>query len=360
MSYNPFIKGNSPVGVRTIELVGSSNNYTTEVWYPAADAYRGIEALDTFKFVEEFPAVTQEAIRDAGASSGRRPLIMYWHGGYGHRREMAAMCVFLASHGFVVAAPDFPGDHVTHTYGPNPLIRQAPIDESTKARPIQGAEVIELLAASSDALIASVVDATKVGSFGMSMGGFTTLAVNSESPRMKASVAFCPMTGHRTMVPGIKRLSGLLRTDDWKRDVSTFVVTGSDDSFVIVDDVRDLFERIAEPKRLAVLNRAGHIHWVDNAELVHETMRLRYESGAFPDPELDGPAMAAAMKPFAELCPAQHAVDVMRAITLAQFEANLKDIAEARRFLDQDLAETFAARGIDLELDNERKKTAGA
>ncbi len=108
MTYNPFINGESPVGVRTIELIGKDNNYTAEVWYPAADEYRGREAIDRFKFVDEYPEVTQEATRDAKPAEGKRPLVMYWHGGYGHRREMAAMCVFLASHGFVVSAPDFP------------------------------------------------------------------------------------------------------------------------------------------------------------------------------------------------------------------------------------------------------------
>ncbi len=359
MSYNPFILGSYPVGVRTVEFSGADNNYTTEVWYPAANEYRGVEARDTFKYVDELPPATQEAVRDAKPADGKRPLIMYWHGGYGHRREMAAMCVFLASHGFAVAAPDFPGDHVTHTFGSDPLVAKKTVDESARARPIQGAEIVERIAASTDAFISSIIDASQIGSYGMSMGGFTALAVNSESPRMKASVAVCPMTGTRGMIPGIKRLTGLLRTDDWKSDVSTFILTGSEDCFVILDDVRELFVKLGEPKRLAVLNGAGHIHWVDNAEMIHETMRARYAGGEFPDPEIDGPTLAKAMRPFAELCPAEHAQEVMRSITLAQFEANLKESNEAKAFLENDLAETFERRGIDLEVDNKRRKTVG-
>ena len=357
MSYNPFIKGNYPVGVRTIDLEGVNGKYITEVWYPAADEYRGVEAIDTFKFVDELPAATQEATRDAKPADKKRPLVMYWHGGYGHRREMAAMNVFLASHGFTIVAPDFPGDNVRDTFGSDPLMAKRSIDESAKARPIQGAEIIEMLATSDDEFISSVIDASKVGSFGMSMGGYTTLAVKSESSRMKASVAICPMGGRRSMIAGVRRLSGLLRTDDWKSGVSTFVLTGSEDCFVIADDVRDLFERIVEPKRLAVLNGAGHIHWADNAEVIHETMRARYASGEFPDPELDGPELARRMRPFSELCPAWHATDTMYAITLAQFEAILKDKAEAKAFLENDLAGTFEARGIDLEVDGERAKS---
>lgn len=358
MSYNPFITGNFPVGVRTAALEGRNNTYEVEIWYPAADEYRGLEAVDRFKFVDEYPEATQEATRNATPSEGKRPLVVYWHGGYGHRRELSAMCVFLASHGFTVAAPDFPGDHVSHTFGADPLIAKKPIDDSAKARPAQGAEIIELLDSSDDEFITAVVDAAKVGSFGMSMGGYTALAVNSRSPRMKASVPICPMTGSRSMVSGIRRLSGLLRTDDWKSEVSTFVLTGDEDSFVIVDDVRELFERIAEPKRLAILKGAGHIHWTDNAELIHETMRTRYASGQFPDPELDAGKMAVAMKPFAELCPADHAAQVMRSIVLAQFDANLKSSFEAKAFLENDLIETFAARGIDVEVSPQARAVA--
>lgn len=351
MTYNPFIKGNYQVGVRTIELTGTNNNYTTEIWYPAADEYRGVEALDTFKYVDELPAATQEAVRDAKITAGKFPLLTYWHGGYGHRREAAANCIFLASHGFVVAAADFPGDHVAHTFGSDAALRNVPVDESAKARPTQAAEIVELLLTADDETLRSVVDVSAgVGSLGMSLGGFTTLALNSTSDRMKASFAICPMTGTRTMIHGIKRLTGLLRTDDWKSDVSTFFVTGSEDCFVILDDVRDLYARIREPKRMAVLNGAGHIHWADNAEFIHETMRSRYLSGEFPDPEIDGSKLGKAMRPFSELCPASHATDTQRSLSLAHFEATLKRSDAARGFLDNDLDGGFAERGIDLDV----------
>jgi dienelactone hydrolase len=350
MTYNPFIKGNYPVGVRTIELTGIDDNYTTEVWYPAAEEYRGVDTIDTFKFVDELPAATQEATRDAQPAEGKRPLVMYWHGGYGHRREMAAMCIFLASHGFIVASPDFPGDHVTHLYGEKPIVKEKPVDDSAKARPSQAARVVEKLVTTDDEFLSSII-AGGVGSFGMSMGGFTTLAVNSESERFKASVAICPMCGTRGTIAAIKRLANVLRTDNWKSNASTFPLPRSADAFVIADDVRELYTRITGPKRLAVLNGAGHMHWVDNAELIHETMRARYASGEFPDPELDAPKLAEAMRPFSELCPADHAIDTERAITLSHFEAELKGNPEARAFLEGDLASKFAERRIDLEID---------
>lgn len=359
--YNPFVKGDYPVGVRTMKLEGNiadPQEFTTEIWYPATDRYQGQEAIDRFKFVDEMPETSQEATRDAEAADGKRPLIMYWHGGYGHRRELAAMCVFLASHGFVVAAPDFPGDHIAHTFGSDPLIKHKPVDESAKARPQQAAEMIERIVTSSDPFLSSIVDGSRVGSFGLSLGGFTTLAVNSESTRLKASVAIAPASGKRSPVPGMERISRLLDVDNWKSNASTFLLTGELDSFVILEDVRELFARLRGEKRLAVLNRGGHIHWADNAELVHESLRQRYASGEFPDPELDGPAMAIAMRPFGELCPAEHGQTTMRGIAVAHFDATLNQRAEAKSFLADDLAGTFAQRGIDVEV-SEKQESAG-
>ena len=128
-------------------------------------------------------------------------------------------------------------------------------------------------------------------------------------------------------------------------------MTGGADALVIADDVRDLYARLPEPKCLAVLRTAGHLHWADNAELIHETLRQRYLSGDFPDPEIDGLAVGRAFRPFSELCPAQHAVDAMRSIGLAHFAANLISSNEARAFL-ADLPGVLARRNIDLELED--------
>jgi dienelactone hydrolase len=348
-SFNPFVSGVHPVGVRTTSVVGNDGvGYPVEMWYPAPDAYRHVVAADAFRIVNELPEATQEAIRDAAPTDGRRPLIMYWHGGYGHRREMAALCVFFASHGFVVAAPDFPGDHITYMYGDDPEIRRRPVDSSAEVRGRQAAEVIECLASGADEFAARIVDSENVGSFGLSLGGFTVLAANTVSRRIKASFAIAPGWGTRSPVPQMARFTRFLRFEEWKAPASTFLLTGGADALVIVDDVRELHARLPEPKRLAVLKGAGHLHWVDDAELMHETLRHRYLSGDFPDPEIDGPAIGRAFRPFSELCPAQHAVDSIRSIGLAHFAATLSDSDEARSFL-ADLARTLAQRGIDLD-----------
>ena len=81
-------------------------------------------------------------------------------------------------------------------------------------------------------------------------------------------------------------------------------------------------------------------------------LRTMWKSGAFPvaDPDIDLAAIAEASRPFSELCRAEHGLDSVRALCLAHMDANLKGSAEARAFLAGDLARSFAARGIDLEV----------
>lgn len=357
MTYDPFNRGEFPVGVRTIELMnvdGNTSAMTTEIWYPATEAYRGqdLDAAthDRFKIVDVLPEMTQNAVRDAETCDGRRPLVMYFHGGYGHRRELSDMCTYLASHGFVVASIDFPGDNVSHMYSDDPLVKSKPIDESAIARPSQAKAAIDRITSGRYEFLNGIIDPGAIGTFGMSMGGYTSLALNSVDGRQKASVAFAPLCGTNGPVPQVRRLSTLLRVDDWKGTVSTFVVAGGADAIVMVDDVRELHTRLPTPKRMAVLKLAGHVHWADSAELIHETMRTSYLSPDFPDPELDGPAMGKAFRPFSELCPASHAVDTMRAVALAQFENCLKGSNEAAVFLNNDLARVLHDREIDVEV----------
>ena len=102
--------------------------------------------------------------------------------------------------------------------------------------------------------------------------------------------------------------------------------------------------------QLAIVEGAGHVHFTDNAEVVHEHMRQAYLSGSFPDPEIDAIALGTAMRPFAELLSQARGHDVMCGLALAHMDANLKDHDDARAFLDGDLAGILAARDTFLEV----------
>src|SRR5262245_60511421 len=116
MTYDPFARGASPVGVRTIEL-GDSEGHSpliVEIWYPAAERYHGQDLApstrDHFTFALGLPEVSQDAVRDAEPAVGHFPLVMHNHGAFGHRRVDTTLCIHLASHGYIVASNDVPGN----------------------------------------------------------------------------------------------------------------------------------------------------------------------------------------------------------------------------------------------------------
>ena len=359
MTYDPFARGTFPVGVRTIELRDHERRpLVTEVWYPAGERHRGGDladsARDTFDIAPGLPRLGQAAVRDAEPADGRTPLslVLYWHGGYGHRREATHLCTHLASQGYLVAAPDFPGDNVVDnlpaSLGGTAKVAGTPIDESARNRPRQATATAEGVLASAERL-GLTVDGPRFGSTGISMGGFTALAVNSLEPRFGATFAICPMYGLRSPVPQVRRLQSLLRIDDWLQQPEVFVVAGEVDPLVVLADLRELHQRLAVPKRFVVLKRAGHMHFADGAAYVHELMRKSYLSGEHPDPEIDALALGQAMRPITELCSEANSTATARALCLAHMDAVLRRSGEAEAFLDHGLAAAFASRGIEIE-----------
>jgi predicted dienelactone hydrolase len=358
MAYNPFNRGASPVGVCTVELHEKTAARTlTEIWYPARPRYRGQDldnaTRDRFLIVPNWPESRQNAIRNASpAQNGKLPLILFSHGGYGHRREASNICTHLASHGYIVAAPDFPGDNIADSFASvdaeSATIKKKPIDESAKARPLQASHFLDQVIDIAPSRGLSI-DKTKIGACGGSMGGYTSLAMNSIDLRPSATFAMNPMCGTRSPIPQIHRLQSLLRVDDWNRAVPTCIVTGDADPIIIAEDVRELFRSLRAPKRLAIIGGVGHVHFADHAEIVHEQMRMAYLSGSFPDPEIDAIALGTAMRPFSDLLSEQSALDVACALGLAHMDTNLKGSRDAHAFLENDLVGLFASHGTVVE-----------
>lgn len=363
MSYDPFARGPVPVGVRTIELCDASRGdrkLTVELWYPATEAYRGQDlddaTRDRFVIAPGVPDGVQNAVRGAAPAAGRYPLIFYSPGANAYRCVSADLCTHLASHGYIVAANDVPGntaaDLMRDVYAAargEPASRPSQ-DAVNEQRPTDVFFLIERILAGAEPSLAAYIDPEQVGTCGQSSGGFTSLRLNSIDRRPKAVFAMSPLWGEHSLVPQVVRIAKWLRVDDWERSVPTFLLAAELDPLVMLDDLRGLFNKLQPPKRFAVLKNAGHWHFLDGAELYHETQRQQYLSGSFPDPEIDALALAEAMRPFAELCPAWHATVMMRALCLAYMDEHLKGNPAARAFLDGDLVGTFAARGIKVAI----------
>jgi predicted dienelactone hydrolase len=118
-NYSPFERGPHPVGVKTVELtyqssVSEQRTIPIECWYPAIDSEKGRdlnpETQDNYNMAPGFPGSPQTAIRDAEAKKETFPLVIFSHGFAGHRRQTTHLCCHLASHGYLVVAPDHVGN----------------------------------------------------------------------------------------------------------------------------------------------------------------------------------------------------------------------------------------------------------
>ena len=305
--YDPFARGRFPVGVRTIEALDTARNrlFPCEIWSPES-------------------------------AEGRLPLILYSHHSGGHRRAATFLCDHLSSHGYVVAALD----------------HSEVVAEELKGK--EG-ETAEQLSARVDAWIANRlpdirflldqvlshaeahVDPDRVGIVGHSFGGWTALALPEVESRIRAVAALGP-GGNSKPKPGILPLK---LSFGWGRDVPTLYLAAENDVPIPLDGVYELFDRTPSAKRMVILRRADHYHFLDNVEEVHETVRAM----TFP-PNLAW--MTEEMRPIAELCSGSQAHLFVRGLTVCHMDAALREREDARRFLTGDIEAELAARGVDV------------
>lgn len=344
-AYDPFARGRFPVGVRTFEALDESRGrlFPFEVWYPADARHAGRdvapESRDSFTPASGGPPRSQTAVRDAEARPGTYPLIIFSHHSGGHRRAASFLCTHLSSHGYLVAALD-------HSEVIAPELAR------------RGDETAEQRAARWDALIASRVpdvrflldqmlggagsdagveiDAARVGIVGHSFGGWTALAAPDSEPRIRAVVALAPGGSSRPR-PGILPVKLSFK---WGRDVPTLYLVAENDASVPLEGMYEMFERTPASKRMFVLRRADHMHFVDDAEQLHEAVRTAEWPG-------DLAWLPKAMRPIAELCTGEESHLFVRGLTVCHMDATLRRREEARRFLAGDVEAELAARGVE-------------
>ncbi len=164
-----------------------------EVWYPIdpADAYGPITA-----YVLTGPfTLPSELAHEATAvsSAGARPLIVFSHGSGGIAIQSVHLMEQLASHGFVVVAPNHTGN--TSFDGSTP-IAQALLDRVPDVSFVID-HMIALAATVGDPFFGRI-DGLRIGVAGHSLGGFTALATKSgyqgipADPRVDAIMPIAP------------------------------------------------------------------------------------------------------------------------------------------------------------------------
>ncbi len=127
------------------------------LWYPA-DVSGGTVSLGPFNF---------PATRDAAVMAGRHGLVVISHGTEGSDLGHRNLAIALARAGFITAAPL----HPRNNYRDNSGVGRRIVMEG---RPRQIGAVVDAL--KSDAGWRKHIDASRIGAFGFSLGGYTVLA----------------------------------------------------------------------------------------------------------------------------------------------------------------------------------------
>ncbi len=191
----------------------------TEIWYPATEDARSLpknRLMDFFErtenpelalvlqlgfranIVEADKAFQNFAVRDARVADGLFPLLLFSHGNGGLRMQNAFWCEHMASHGYIVVAPDHTGNcGVTLIDG-----QLVSFDDSKEGReksridrPKDLSFLIDKMDQfnkGGDSRFRGKLDLEHIGVAGHSFGGFTSVWMADSDPRVKA---IAPMAG---------------------------------------------------------------------------------------------------------------------------------------------------------------------
>jgi dienelactone hydrolase len=307
--YDPFTRGPFPVGVHLFEVSDAARDRRL----PAEIRYPGVP--------------------------GPYPLIVYSHHSGGHRRSATFLTTHLASHGYAVAALDHSEVDLPELARPGGDGAESGEQRAARIAAIVGSRVPDLRLLIDHLLDGGLdidLDANRVGLVGHSFGGWTVLATTEVEPRVRAVVAHAPGGSSRPR-PGVLALP---LTFDWGRDVPTLYLAAEHDVPIPPGAVQDVFDRTPASRRMVVLRRADHEHFIDDVEGAHETART------MPLPP-EAAYLQAEARPMTELCTGEQAHTFVRGLTLAHLDATLRADPAAARFLAGDLEAALAARGVE-------------
>lgn len=234
--------GEYPVGATTITVDDGVRErpLTVEVWFPLDPDQEVPQAAHVYSFITGDSYVSAHAVTadPVAATAGPFPLVVYSHGSGGLRYVASDYTETLASHGYVVVAPDHTGNTaVEQVLGTESDRTQIVID-----RPIDVTVVIDAVLAGDTpetAPIAAIVDGESIAVTGHSFGGYTSYAVAAgktfdgtaveADDRVDALIPLAPAVGDGG------ELSLVTDAEFASIDLPTLILVGTDDTTTPVD-----------------------------------------------------------------------------------------------------------------------------
>ena len=282
---DPEKPGPYPVGVttmlfvdhgRTDAVTGGPRSLPTEIWYPATDETRDLpknHLLDFFgkgkypevamllklAFNADLVALDKTfrnyGVRDARVREGVFPLVLFSHGNGGLRSQGVFWCEHMASHGYIVVAPDHVGNCLV-TVVDGKLIpfndNEGGRGQSSQDRPKDLSfliDVMDRLNKGGDSRFFGKVDLEHIGVAGHSFGGFTSTWMADTDPRVDA---IAPMAGvGRTRV---------------RYDCPAMIVLATEDDTLGLEGnerVRKYYEESKGPRYFVEFLNGGHYSFTE-------------------------------------------------------------------------------------------------
>lgn len=315
-------RGPLSVAHTTFEVESEARTLPVELWHPTDTAAGAPEPIWTAFLTGDDAATYRELIqdgrahcattettppRDAPISRTALPLVVMSHCHVCTRFNMLTVAEYLASHGFIVAAPD----HVGNTLFDDLRGDAAPVGGAflmTRGADLR-AVVDALLGGDLEgtaATVAAQIDSARVGVLGHSFGAVTAGWALENDPRIQAGIAVAaPM--QNPLVPGVD-LAAITQP-------TLHVVAVEDNSITELGNrlIRENFADAATPTYKIEVADAGHWSFSDLAGVTE----------GFAPGCGDG-ARQTNQEPFSYLEPAA-AVPVLATYVTAFFRAHLAD-----------------------------------